>query len=192
VKPALRRAVLAHQGPLEGLEALGRRLVGSGVGQRAERLEQHLAVARAAESPAGVAEGDVLAPVGLVAEFVAGEPHRRAQALEALARLVDGRAQILVGLALQALDRPVELTASDAPHAVRHALAVTQPKPTFVLPRMCFHARSKRLRCAPRANAEFDVASRTDLQPPTVTRTLPTAPASTASWAAGVCSSAKR
>jgi len=71
--------VLAHKRPLEARKALGRRLVAIAVGERIERLEQHLAVARSGEPPAGVAEGDVLAPVGLVAKLGAGQPRDRAQ-----------------------------------------------------------------------------------------------------------------
>jgi len=69
VKAALSRAVLTHQRPLEPRKPLGRRLVGIPVSQRAERLQQHLAVTRSAEPPTRVAKGDVLAPVGLVAEL---------------------------------------------------------------------------------------------------------------------------
>src|SRR5262245_32814168 len=96
VKAALRRAVLTHQRPPEPRKTLGRRLVGIPVSQRVERLEQDLAVARSAEPPTRVAQGDVLAPIGLVAELVARQPHRRAQALEALARLVNRQTEVLV------------------------------------------------------------------------------------------------
>src|SRR5215213_3344785 len=99
------------------------------VDERVERREQYLAVARSAEPPTGVAEGDVLASVGLVAEFIAGQPDGRAHALEALARLVLGRAAILVGVTREALDRDGELAVGDAPHTVRDPLAITQPKP---------------------------------------------------------------
>src|SRR4051794_18258623 len=82
MKAALSRAVPAHQRSPEVLKLRGGRLVGMAVDERVERLEQHLAVARSAEPPAGAAEGDVLASVGPVAELIAGQPCGRAQALE--------------------------------------------------------------------------------------------------------------
>src|SRR5215213_9072818 len=125
------------------------------VDQRVVRFEQHLVVARSAQPPASVAEGDVLAPVRLVAKLIAGQPHGRAQALEALARLVDGRAEVLVGIAVEPLDRHVELAAGDAAHSVWHPLAFTQPKPALVLHGESFHSRYCALRSYPRADAEF-------------------------------------
>src|SRR4051812_4424501 len=134
------------------------------VDQRVERLEQHLAVARSAEPPAGVAEGDVLAPAGLDAELVAGQPYGRAQALEALARLVHRRAEVLVGIALEPLDRHVELAAGDTADSLRYPLAITQPKPALVLLGNCLHSRCMYFRSEPPANAEFVVgAQRTDV-----------------------------
>jgi hypothetical protein len=67
---------------------------------------------------------------------------------------VDGRGEVLVGIAVELFDRHVELAASDAPHSVRHPLAVTQTKPALLLPGTCLHARYKALRSDPRANAE--------------------------------------
>jgi hypothetical protein len=97
--------------------------------RRVERLEQHLAVARTRQPAAGVAEGGVLAPVYLVAELVARQPHGGPQPLQTLARLVYGHAQRLAAIALEPLDRHVGLTAGDPPKPVRPPLAVTQPKP---------------------------------------------------------------
>jgi hypothetical protein len=47
---------------------------------------------------------------------------------------VHGRAEVLVGIVREPLDRHVELAANDAPHSIGHRLTVTQPKPTFALP----------------------------------------------------------
>jgi hypothetical protein len=151
--------VLAHQRPLEARRPRGRRRVGMAVDQRVERLEQHLAIARSAEPPASVAEGDVLAPVDLVTELITGQPHGRAQALEALARLVHRRARFS---RVSPLSRSIDM--SSWPRAMRRTPSGTRSpstrrKPALLLPGTCLHARHKALRSDPRANAKF---ARTD------------------------------
>jgi hypothetical protein len=89
--------------------------------------------------------------VGIGAELVAGQPHARAQALEALARLVDGRAEVLVGIALEPLDRYVELAAGDAPHSVRHPLASPEPKRALMVRGNCLYSGCTAVRSDPHA-----------------------------------------
>ena len=69
---------------------------------------------------------------------------------------MDRRAEVLVGVAREPLDRHVELAASDPPHPVGRPLAATQTKSSLVyLREKCVHTRCKTSRGDPEANAEF-------------------------------------
>src|SRR5205085_4550153 len=105
--------------------ALGQ-LVGEALGDRVERLEQDLRVARRGQAPAGHPEGGVLALVDLVADRVAREAHERAQALEALAGLVHGLRELALGRLRELLVAVDELPARDPADGVRNVLADVQ------------------------------------------------------------------
>ena len=98
-----------------------------------ERVEQHAAVASAGQSPAAVAEGGVVAPVHVLAELIARQPHRGAQALQALSRVMDGGCRVRVALAREPFDRPVELAERDALEPLRYRFVLLQLEAAWVL-----------------------------------------------------------
>ena len=118
----LRAARLGGQGGAEAGEGAGRELLAIALGQRVERLDRDVGVARRRQAAADVAQRRVLLRLGGATDRVSPEPERCPGAFERLAGVVDR-----LGIAgAQAIHRVVDLAECDAADRVRAVLVVLE------------------------------------------------------------------